>query len=229
MPRSAFALAALVLGVGACEPGTIRVVGGPGGVYRPGQGCTLVENPSCPGPGQPAPQLRFESATDFGIVADPSAGTLSNLRVTCTVSYCGTGALAAHAELSWMSDPEDPQRMATFVHSFDPPVDLMGRTVGFSVHVAEAGGDGSLTVPMHAQVGVIFEYWRWIAWSPVTDGWHRIEGVVSPDNPLSEIDPAVTSIPVSAINIEVYVPAAGASGPTGAWSGEIYLDDVSWR
>lgn len=209
----------------ACDPATIQAVGAPGGVYRPDQGCTLTPGaPACPGPGDAQPELQFESASSPGLILDTAPGTLSELRVTCARSYCGSGSLAAHATLQWndSADPNTPLRMGSLSHAFQPPVDLMGRTIAFNVFVDQ------VSVPMHAQVGVIFDYWRWIGWSPLSRGWNRIEGVVSPSNPLTKIDPAVTSIPVTSIRIDVYVPVADASGQQGSWAGEIFLDDVSW-
>jgi hypothetical protein len=210
--------------VAGCDPSTIQAVGAPGGVYRADQGCTLAPGaPVCPGPAAPQPELRFESTADPGVALAGEPGTLSNLRVTCVRSYCGTGSLTAHGELQWNNaDPSAPLRMGSFTHAFAPAMDLMGRTIRFAVYV------DAVTVPMHAQVGVIFDYWRWVGWAPLSAGWNRIEGVVSPSNPLTEIDPSVTSIPVSAIRIDVYVPVADASGPQGSWAGEIFLDDVSW-
>jgi len=219
-------IAAAPVGLGAaCDPATIQAVGvPPGGVYRPDQGCTLVPDaPACPGPGQAQPELQFEAVTSPGLVLDTAPGTLSDLRVTCTRSYCGSGSLAAHATLQWNdNDPNAPLRMGSFSHQFQPAVDLMGRTISFNVFVDQ------VTVPMHAQVGVIFDYWRWIGWSGLSRGWNHIEGVVSPSNPLSKIDAAVTSIPVTSIRIDVYVPVADASGTQGSWAGEIFLDDVGW-
>jgi hypothetical protein len=208
----------------ACSPNTLRLVGNPDGVYRPDQGCaTSEDSPACPVAGDPVPQLRFETAADPGLVPDNDPGNISNVRVTCTRSYCGTGSFAAHAALEWTPDPEHPQRMVSFEHVFDPPVDLMGKTISYQVYVDEP------TVPLHSQMGVIYEYWRWVGWTPVRTGWNRVEGVVSPDNPLTGIDPTVTSIPVTALRLDVYVPVADASGPSGSWSGEIYFDEVGWR
>jgi hypothetical protein len=211
---------------GACDPGTIRAVGDPGGVYQPDQGCTLTPGaPVCPSPGDAQPQLRFEAAADPGVAIDTSEttpGNLSNLGVTCVRSYCGSGSLTAHADLQWNNDASDPRRMGSLVHTFDPPLDLEGRTISLAIYV------DAVTVPLHAQVGVIFDYWRWVGWTPLAPGWNRIVGVVSAANPLTKIDPAVTAIPVSAIRIDVYVPVAAESGPQGAWTGEIFVDDVSW-
>jgi hypothetical protein len=207
----------------ACDPATIQAVGAPGGVYRPDQGCTLTPGaPVCPAPGQVQPELQFESTANPGLVLDTAPGTLSDPRVSCARSYCGSGSFAARATLQWNdSDPNSP-RMGSFSHAFQPALDLMGHTISFNVFVDQ------VTVPMHAQVGVIFDYWRWVGWSPLSLGWNRIEGVVSPGNPLTKIDPAVTSIPVTSIRIDVYVPVADASGQQGSWAGEIFLDDVSW-
>jgi len=208
----------------ACDPASIQAVGTPGGVYRPGQGCTLTPGAAvCPGPADAQPQLQFEALANPGMVLDTAPGTLSDLQVSCARSYCGSGSLAVHATLQWNdNDPNAPLRMGSLAHDFQPAVNLMGRTVSFNVFVDQ------VTVPMHAQVGVIFDYWRWVGWSPLARGWNHIEGVVSPSNPLTKIDPAVTSIPVTSIRIDVYVPVADASGPQGSWAGEIFLDDVSW-
>ena len=219
----------------ACGPGSLTAVESPGGVYQPNHGCTLVEaTGDCPSPSAApfgnmstngiVPQLRFESETNTGM-ASSTPGTLSNVQVTCQRSFCGTGALGAHADFRWDdSITNDPRRMSTFVHTFDPPIDLIGHTVAFAVSV-----EGP-PVPMHAQVGVVSDYWHWVAWSgvPVTGGWTRIAGVVGPENPLSKLDPAATSVLVHAINIDVYVPVAPASGTTGTWSGSIYLDEAGW-
>jgi len=113
--------------------------------------------------------------------------------------------------------------MATFVHTFDPPLDLYGKEVSFAVSV-----EGP-SVPMHAQVGVVSDYWHWVAWAPLPAGWTHVAGVVSPDNALTKLDPSVTSVAVHTIQIDVYVPMAPASGSTGTWSGSIYLDDVGWQ
>jgi hypothetical protein len=214
---------ALALGAG-CDPGTIEAVGGPGGVYRPDQGCTLVEGaPSCPA-APSAGLLRFESTLDAARVNTDDRETLTDFRVTCVRSYCGTGSLVARAELVWMDDDRQyPQRMGVFAYDLNPPVDLMGKTVEFSVYV-----EGP-SIPMHAQVGVIYDFWRWVAWTPVSAGWNHVEGVVSPDNPLTEIDPSVTSIPVTSIRVEIYVPVQTSAGPDGTWSGNVYLDEVGWR
>jgi hypothetical protein len=225
--RRAF-LAVAAATVAGCEPGTIRIVGPGGGVYMPGQGCTtMAEAPSCPGPSDPLPQLRFESLANPGVTPDLGPGNLSAVTVSCRHSYCGTGSLAAHAELVWANDDRNyPQRMASFTHVFDPPVDLYGKTIGFYVRI-----DGP-PVPMHAQIGVIYQYWRWVGWAPVPVGsgeWLWIGGVVSPDNPLTEIDAAVTAIPVTEVRLDVYVPVAGASGSDGQWTGDIYIDDLGWR
>jgi hypothetical protein len=208
----------------ACDGTTIHAVGAPGGVYVPGQGCTLAPGaPVCPGPGDAQPQLDFESASgDPGLALDPGTSTLSNLRVTCARSYCGTGSITAHAELVWNTDPNDPTRMGSFAHTFDPAVDLIDHTIAFNVYV------DPLTAPMHAQVGVIFDYWRWVGWAPLAQGWNHIQGVVSPANALTGIAAGTTSIPVTSIRIDVYVPAGVDSALQGSWAGEIYLDDVSW-
>jgi hypothetical protein len=210
--------------VAACDAQSIHAVGSPGGVYRPDQGCTLIEGaPGCPISDDAVPALRFESSINPGIAADPGPGTLSNLVVTCQRSFCGTGSLAAHAELNWTADRSYPQRAATFTYAFDQPRDLAGRTVSFAVYVEDA------TVPMHAQIGVIFDYWRWVAWSPVVaGGWNHIAGVVSPANPLTQIDASVISIPVTSLQIDVYVPVDTSAGEIGAWSGNIYLDEIGW-
>jgi hypothetical protein len=206
--------------VAACDAESIQAVGSPGGVYRPDKGCNLKEGaPLCPVSDD---GLHFESQANPGIAADPAAGMLSNLQVTCQRSYCGTGSLVAHAELSWTADQDYPLRGATFTYAFDPPRDLAGRTVSFAVNVQD------VSVPMHAQIGVIFDHWRWVAWSPLTTGWNYIAGVVSPANPLTEIDASVTSIPVTSLQIDVYVPINTVAGDIGAWSGNIYLDDIGW-
>ncbi len=218
---SAFVVSAFVV---SCDAGSIHAVGGPGGVYRPDQGCTLIEGaPRCPAPGEPAPALRFESPVNPGIVPDPDRGTLSNLAVTCQRSFCGTGSMVARAQLNWTADPDYPQRAATFTYAFDTPPELAGKTVSFAVYVEDA------TVPMHVQIGVIFDYWRWVAWSPVVPGWNRIAGVVSSANPLTKIDPSVTSIPVTSLQIDVYVPINTVAGDNGTWAGNIYLDDIGWQ
>ncbi|MES1209599.1 MAG: hypothetical protein ABUS79_26985, partial [Pseudomonadota bacterium] len=190
----------VLIGVGACDAGSIHAVGSPGGVYRPDQGCTLKEaTPSCPAFAQIAPALRFESPQDPDVEPVSASGTLSNLAVTCRRSYCGTGSLVAAANLRWTDDPEYPQRKATFRYELDSPRDLAGRTVAFAIYVED------VTVPMHAQIGVIFDFWRWVAWAPLSQGWNTIAGVVSPANPLTKIDPGVTAIPVTALQIDVYV------------------------
>lgn len=216
--------AVVSVAVTGCDERVIEAVGSPGGVYRPDQGCTVAEGAlHCPGPGETVPDLRFESAGNPGVLADVSRGTLSNLRVTCGRSACGTGSLTAHAALSWNTDPLLPQRAASFSHPFSPAPDLMGHTVSFSVYIEE------LTVPMHAQIGVIFGFWRWVAWAPLAKGWNRISGVVSPANILTKIDSSVTAIPVTSLQIDVYVPVNTSAGDNGAWSGEIYLDDIGWK
>jgi len=214
---------------GACDPATIEAVGSPGGVYRPDQGCTVTPGAaSCPAEGDAQqPELRFESAGDSGLTLDTAPGTLSDLRVTCARSYCGSGSVTAQATLQWNDavaapNPDDPLRMGSFSHLFSPALDLMGHTIGFNVFVDD------VTVPMHAQIGVIFDYWRWIGWAPLARGWNHIEGLVSPSNPLSKIDPSVKTIPVSSIRIDVYVPVVSVPGGQGSWVGKIFLDDVSW-
>lgn len=221
--RNLAACALVSVLVGACDARSIDAVGSPGGVYRPDQGCTLrASSPTCLAASEGAPSLRFETAVNPGVAAEADRGTASNLQVTCRRSYCGTGSLSARADLNWTADPQDPQRAAEFIYDFDTPRDLAGRTVGFAVYVED------VTVPMHAQIGVIFEYWRWVAWSPVSAGWNYIAGVVSPANPLTKIDSSVTSIPVTSLHIEVYVPVDTSAGDNGSWSGTIYLDEISW-
>ena len=208
----------------ACDAESIHAVGAPGGVYRPDQGCALAEGaPHCPAAGEGAPALRFESTDNPGIAADTARGTLSNLKITCARSFCGTGSFVAHADLEWTADANYPQRAATFTYAFDTPLDLAGHALTFAVYVED------LTVPMHAQIGVIFQYWRWVAWSPLASGWNQISGVVSAANPLTKIDPSVTSIPVTALQIDVYVPVNTPAGTNGSWSGNIYLDDIGWQ
>jgi hypothetical protein len=223
---AACVFAACIAG-GGCDAQTLDVVRSPGGVYRPDQGCTLTEGSrQCPLPNDeiPGSQLRFESEADSRLMTiRPDSDTFSNVRVTCRRSYCGTGSLGVHANFRWTgSAPDDSERLGTLVYTFDRPIDLMNRTVGFSVYVEEP------TTHINAQIGVIHEYWRYIAWMPISSGWHRITGVVSPDNPLTEIDPGVTSIPVTELHIAVYLSVSPTSGGASAWSGEIYLDDVSW-
>src|SRR5262249_37611052 len=112
-------------------------------------------------------------------------------------------------------------------HTFDPPLDLYGRQVSFAVAWDGPG------VPMHAQVGIVSDYWHWVAWAPLPQplpsGWTHIAGVVSPDNALTKLGRSVTSVPVHTIQIDVYVPMAPASGTTGSRSGSFYLDDVGWQ
>jgi hypothetical protein len=81
---------------------------------------------------------------------------------------------------------------------------------------------------MHAQIGVIFDHWRYVGWAPLARGWNRVSGVVSPANTLTRIDPEVTSIPVTSLQIDVFVPINTVAGTSGSWSGEIYLDDIAW-
>src|SRR3712207_5120060 len=94
----------------ACDPRSLRLVGRPdGGVYRPDAGCTMVEDsPACPAEGDPVPQLRFESTANPGLVPDTRPGNVSNARVSCVRSYCGTGSFAAHADLEWTPDRDYP-------------------------------------------------------------------------------------------------------------------------
>lgn len=197
-------------------------MGSAGGVYRPDQGCTLTEGaPSCPSEEGSVPALRFESPVNPGVVPSSGSNTLSALAVTCRRSYCGTGSLAAHAELQWTTEPTYERRFARFFYEFDTARDLAGRTVSFAVFV-----EGP-QVPMHAQIGVIFGFWRWVGWTPLSPGWNYASGVVSPANPYTEIDPDVTSIPVTALRIDVYVPKTNGND-SGSWSGNIYLDDIRW-
>jgi hypothetical protein len=218
---------ALGLAAVACSSDKVVAVGSPGGVYRPGMGCTEMESSGdCTPAGGPGwqPQLRFESDGDPGLTVD-TPERVSDAHVDCQRSYCGTGSYTAHADLQWDdSIDNDPRRMASFVHTFDPPLDMIGQTISFAAMV-----EGP-TVPMHAQVGIVSDYWHWVGWAPLPGGWTFISGVVSADNPLIMLaDPSVTSIPVSTIQIDVYVPMAPASGATGSWSGSIYLDDVGWQ
>jgi len=83
----------------------------------------------------------------------------------------------------------------------------------------------------------VFRSWQTVAvatgliglgWAPLARGWNHIEGLVSPSNPLSKIDPSVKTIPVSSIRIDVYVPVVSVPGGQGSWVGKIFLDDVSW-
>jgi hypothetical protein len=224
MKSGAAACLLLAAFAAACETRTLTAVGAPSGVYQPGEGCTLAQTGSaCPPPGAAFPQLRFESTSDAADLTVTTPST-TDLAVTCARSYCGTGSLSAHADLAWDdSISNDPRRFATFVRTFDPPLDLYGKTVSFAVSV-----EGP-SVPMNAQVGVVSDYWHWVGWSVVADGWTHIAGVVSPDNPLTKLDAAATTVPVQTIQIDVYVPMAAASGAMGAWSGTIYLDDVGWQ
>ncbi|MEP6652713.1 MAG: hypothetical protein ABJA82_05115 [Myxococcales bacterium] len=217
------ACALMSVGVIACDAQSIQAVGSAGGVYRPDQGCTLVEEADqCPGPGAALPQLRFETPVNPGVATDAMRGTLSDPQVSCRHSFCGTGSLATHAELAWNDDPAFPQRAASFKVTLPAARDLMGRTVSFAVYVPD------LTVPMHAQIGVIFDHWRYVQWAPLAQGWNRVSGVVSPANTLTKIDAAVTSIPVTSLQIDVFVPVNTVAGTKGSWSGDIYLDDIAW-
>jgi hypothetical protein len=226
------ALIAFTLLSAACDARTIAAVGGPGGVYRADGECALQESSrDCPigTAADPTlrPQLGFESAGDTGFSVGSTA-TVSNLRVTCKRSFCGTGSLAFHAVYRWtQATANDKERLGSITYKFDAPVDLLGRTIGFHVYT-----EGRL-VPINAQVGVIYKgFWHWVAWSPLDtrqERWHSIAGVVSPENPLTKIEAGATSVPVTGFNIDVYLSVPPANGGPSAWTGEVYIDDVGWR
>jgi hypothetical protein len=217
---------------GGCDPTDIHAVGDPGGVYRPGAGCVLEDLEAggarnCPGPAQ----LGFEQLADAALF-EPRTANLSRRQVSCRRSWCGTGALALHADYRWRegmsAEAAETDRLGEIRHSFPQPVDLYGKSLAFAVYV-----DGPLT-PINAYIAVIERGGRF---RMVNDGvlytqfprWSLRGGAIRADNPALELSEGATSLLVTDLVISVYLATPVHTGDRQSWSGDIYIDDVGWQ
>lgn len=226
-------LAALLgaIAAAACSPNRIDAVGAPGGLYdpEPDAGCDLDD---LGGGGRACPsgvQFVFEARGDDAVFEVASRTTLSNRRVTCRRSYCGTGALAVTARYRWKEGlpSGDPSidRMGELRYKFAAPVDLYGKTLTFSAYV------DNFNTPLNGQLAVISRYFRQVDDGPLlnTRGWNQKGGEISVANERLKLPPDTTSLLVTEIIVQVYLATSVRSGNHESWTGEIYFDDIGWR
>jgi hypothetical protein len=216
-----YALLGACLTLGGCDAHDLRVVEATG-VFRSDAGCVLAEEGggACP----TRAQFPFETSEPGFVSRSPRL--ISNLRVTCHRSFCGTGALAYHASLHWRDNSEqNPDKLAEVRYLFATPVDMLGQELSYEVAV------DPFNTPMNALVAVVSRgRFHKVDDGPLLgrDGWKTKGGVVGPQNQYWEGADNVTSVPVSEIWIQVYL-SIPARAPGGTWQGEIYLDEVGWR
>lgn len=205
-----------------CGEQVIQAVGRGDGEAGPPQQCPAVADTTS--------SLGFESPGDAGrIVPDMLYTSVSSAVVSSTRSHCGTSSLAVDVYLTWMSPaPDTTDREAALKYTFDPPVDLLGHTVSFWIFA-----DGP-PLPQQAQIGVDVQPqpgqppWHPVDRETLDPGWNRISGTVSGANPLTQLDPAASSIDVTDLKLDFFIPSTVLSGDRGNWSGTIYIDDIAW-
>jgi len=196
------------------------------------QACTQEDGGTpqeCDPAPDPARSVGFESPPKPGILADTDYPPVSILVVSCMHSHCGTASLAVGVNLSWTSPaPDTKDRQASFEYFFDSPVDLLGHTVGFWI-LAEGPALGQ-----QAQIGVLVQtqpeqpLWHGLGVKTLGPGWNQISGLVSNGNSLADLNLTASSIYVTALKLDFFVPPTDASGDHGRWSGILYIDDLAW-
>jgi hypothetical protein len=222
MRASVVAVLSVVALAAACEPVTLPAVGSPGGVFDPVKGCTTMEEGGglCPGDAD----LNFESA-DAPRLEIETPTTLTNPRISCVRVHCGTGAFAVRGEYRWNDGVSPSPRMGTLEYRFATPIDLLNKTVSFRVRV------DNFVTPMNGQIAVIYKgIFRRIDDGALLSmsGWNTKGGLVSPSNPLMNLNENPTTLPVTAIKVQVYLATEIRRG-SDPWVGDIYIDDVTWH
>lgn len=207
------------LGALACQPNALEVVGAPGGVYRPDAGCAVEEEgaSACPG----GAQLGFESADPLFATSTPRL--VSNVRVTCRRSFCGTGALAFRASYRWREGTEpDGNRLGELRLVFPEPVEMHGKELSMRVTFDPQN------TPMNALIAVIYRsVFRKVDDVPLRRGWTEVGDLVGPGNRFWT-GGDVTTVPVTELRIQVYLATPVRSGGD-TWTGDVYIDEVGWR
>jgi hypothetical protein len=206
-----------------CEPRMVSAVDPAVGVYRPGGECAVLEagGASCP----TGAQIAFDHEGDTrGFEA---SAPLGNLRVSCRRPYCGTGALAVSGAYRWRDprvQPPASERLGEIRYQLPEPVDLLGKTIAFDVFV-----DGPRT-PFNIQLAIDTGPFRSVhdgvfsSWG----GWTRWAGLVDPST-LRPSPGAVTTLPVTAIIIQLYLATEVRTGDLEHWNPEIYIDELGWN
>lgn len=214
-------LFALLAGVG-CQPHRLVAVGAPdaagdapalpdGGVALPAPdgGCPPRDASAqgCPS----GSQLTFDDGpvTGFSTI-DPE---LSNLRVSCSRSFCGGGSLAFAARYTW--DNGGDGRLGEVVYTLPQPLDLAGKYVWARVRYEPD------ETPMNALLAVTTggRFRRlWDGW--IHGDWNSIGAVIP-------VPPEGGAVLVTMIRIQVYLSVPVLTG-TDTWTGQIYIDEIGW-
>ncbi len=218
----------LLLG-GACQDNELVAVGDPGGAFQSGEGCSLPDlaagsAESC----LPPAQFGFEHLGDDAVFQVQTTN-LSDRRVSCARSYCGTGSLHLRANYRDRLGAPDKERdrLGMVSYTLPKPLDLYGKMLGFKLYI-----DGPST-PVNAMIAVIDDergIWHKVHDYPVygMQKWHERGAPLSPQNSQFEVPPT-PSLVVRAIEISVYLATDVRTGDLDHWSGDIYIDEVGWH
>jgi hypothetical protein len=144
----------------------------------------------------------FESGTQsFALAESPTA---SNLRTTCERTYCGSGALAVDASLSY------PGPRIVNVERPLGGQNLVGKTVTAHVYVSSFGA------PMNGHVYYIDRggFWKMVTWKVLQPGWNVISAVVN----------EATADAVKTLGVSAYLAVDNTK-----WSGKILVDEIGWK
>jgi hypothetical protein len=221
-------LAPALLAAAGCTGDPLQAVGGPGGAFRSGAGCSVpdleVGGPAaCPSQAQ----LTFDAPADGEAVT--TTPNLTTRGVSCRRSYCGPGSFAFHAAYRWSVSYKGPEGewLAEIRHSFAQPVELYGKTITHALYL-----DGPAT-PVNAFVAVIDRNNRfWMVQDlPVYlfRQWTQRGGAVDVDNATLKLPAGTTSLLAREIRIAVYLATDVRTGDREHWDADVYLDELAWR
>jgi hypothetical protein len=221
----AWLLVALLAG---CESNEVIAVGAPGGAFQSGAGCVVanlaagsVESCNLPA------QFGFEHTGDDQAFAVETSN-LSQRRVSCERSYCGTGSLRVTAQYRRRLGATEAEGDWLGRVSYTPPapLDLYGKMLGFKLYI-----DGPAT-PVNAMLAVIDErgLWHKVHDYPVygMKKWHERGAPLSPQNEQFQVPPTPSLI-VKQIEISVYLATEVRTGDGEHWTGDVFIDEVGWR
>jgi hypothetical protein len=224
-------IAALIAAVplAGCQDAQLQAVGGPGGVFRSGSGCAVEALESAGAAACLAPaQLGFEQLAD-GALVQIHSGNIGGKQVSCRRSFCGTGALAVHADYRWRVGvaPTSDERLGQLHYRLPVPVEVYGKTMTYALYL-----DGP-TTSVNAYIAIIDGTGRF---RMVHDGpvlifrdWTRRGAVIDATNTHLELPPDTRSLMAKEVHIAVYLATDVRSGDREHWSADFYLDEIGWK
>jgi|HubBroStandDraft_6_1064221.scaffolds.fasta_scaffold141059_2 hypothetical protein len=173
-------------------------------------------------------QLTFDAAGETALAGHNSAVALSGPRPDHSRSWCGAGSLRFAANFSAREivnarlEGSRPSQAGEAIIRLPTLIDLRGKTVVLHLFV-EGPADASFDVRVFGEsVGTRMGH-------DVTRGlhpgrWLTVRSYYPPGIPT--YDPQQSTEPTGVQNLIVRLDA---TGPVRAWTGALYLDDVSWH